>query len=139
MKAFLQRWLINTASVLVATYVVHGITYQRPLDLFAASLILGILNAFLRPLLVFFSLPLVIFTLGLFMLVINGLLLYLVSWVMRPGFEVADFKSAFLGALVITIVALILNTLTGTGNSRIRVQRNPPPNRRDGGGPVIDV
>ena len=141
LKEFVQRWLINTASVLVATYLVKGITYQRPVDLFVASLLLGILNAFVRPILVFFSLPLLIFTLGLFTFVINGALLYLVGWLMHPGFDVTNFKAAFWGALVITIVALVLNSLTGTGNSRIKVRRGPPPppDRHDGGGPVIDV
>jgi putative membrane protein len=139
-KEFVQRWLVNTAAVLVATYMVSGITYRRPVDLFVASLLLGILNAFVRPVIKFFSWPLILLTLGLFSFVINALLLYFVSWVMQPGFSVANFKAAFWGALVITIVSIFLNLITGTGKTRIQVRRGPPPpSRHDGDGPVIDV
>ena len=96
MKLFLQRWLINTLAVLVATYIVPGISYARPIDLVVAALILGILNAILRPLLLLLSLPLLIFTLGLFTLVINALLLLLASKLVgEPHFHVDGFWSAF--------------------------------------------
>jgi putative membrane protein len=140
MKSFLQRWLINTLAVLVATYVVSGISYGKPVDLFVAALILGILNAILRPLLLLLSLPLLIFTLGLFTLVINALLLLLASWLVGEShFHVAGFWPAFFGALVISLVSIVLNSLTGTGNSRISVKRGKAPPRDDGQGPVIDV
>ena len=141
MKSFLQRWLINTLAVLVATYVVSGISYGKPIDLFVAALVLGILNAFLRPILWFLSLPLLLVTLGLFMLIINALLLLLASKLVgQSHFHVDGFWSAFWGALIISIVSLMLNSLTGTGNSRVSVRRgkSPPPDN-DGGGPVIDV
>ena len=141
MKKFIQSWLINTLAVLVAVYLVKGIHYEKPLDLLVASLLLGILNAVLRPVLMFLALPLLLFTLGLFTLVINALLLYFVGYVLRPHFYVDNFWSAFWGALIISIVGLILNSMTGTGESRIRVERNrrPPGSSGDGGGPVIDV
>jgi putative membrane protein len=142
LKEFLQRWLITTAAVLVASAIVSGIQYQKPLDLIAAALLLGVLNAFVRPLLFWLSLPLVIFSLGLFMLVINALLLEFTGWLLAPHFSVAGFGPAFLGALIISIISLILNILTGTGRSRIHFHRAVPPrNPPDdpGGGPVIDV
>ncbi len=144
MKSFLQRWLINTLAVLIATYMVKGITYGEPLDLVAATLILGILNAFLRPLLLLLSLPLLIFTLGLFTLVINAVLLMVVSALMgTTHFHVASFWTAFKGALVIAIASIILNSITGTGDARVKVQKNrpptPPAGGNSGGGPVIDV
>lgn len=141
MKKFIQTWLINTLAVALAGYLVHGIHYEKPLDLLMASLLLGILNAVLRPILLFLSAPLLLFTLGLFTLVINALLLYLVSFLLRPSFFVESFGSAFWGALIISVVSLILNSLTGTGNSRVRVHhRRPPPDAGPGGnGPVIDV
>jgi putative membrane protein len=141
LKKFIQSWLINTLAVLVAVYLVRGIHYEKPLDLCVASLLLGILNAVLRPIIMLLALPLLIFTLGLFMLVINGLLLYFVGFMLRPHFFVDDFRSAFWGALIISIISLLLNTITGAGNSRIRVERRarPPGSDRDGGGPVIDV
>jgi putative membrane protein len=140
LKKFLLSWLINTLAVLVAFFLVPGIHYQKPLDLCAASLLLGVLNAILRPLLIWLTLPLVLLTLGLFMLVINGLLLYLVSWLLQPHFQVDGFWDAFKGALVISVVATVLNWMTGAGNSRVRVQvHRRPPENGSGGGPVIDV
>jgi putative membrane protein len=141
LKKFISSWLINTLAVLVAVYLVQGIRYDKPLDLLVASLLLGILNAFLRPILLLLALPLLIFTLGLFMLVINALLLYFVGFLLRPHFYVDGFWSAFWGALLISLVSLILNTMTGAGNSRVRIERRsrPPNSEGDGGGPIIDI
>ncbi|MDB6112510.1 MAG: conserved rane protein of unknown function [Pedosphaera sp.] len=142
LKQFLQRWVINTAAVLVATQLVKGIDYDTWTSLLVATLLLGILNAVLRPVLMLLSLPLVIVTLGLFVLVINAFLLYGVGSIVK-GFHVGSFWSAFWGAVVISLVSLVLNSLTGTGNARVQVRRGgvPPPNRPDdtGSGPVIDV
>ncbi len=146
LKVFLQRWLISTLAVLVAVQIVPGITCDTNTALFVASLLLGILTTFLRPLLMLLSLPLVILTLGLFMLVINALLLWMVGSLVK-GFHVAGFWPAFWGALVISLVSLVLNSLTGTGSARVEVRRGPPPppppppdrDDRGGGGPVIDV
>lgn len=140
LKRFLQSWVINTLAVLVAVYVVSGIHYQKPLDLIVASLFLGILNAVLRPILLFIALPLLIFTLGLFTLVINALLLYFIGGLLRPHFYIDNFSDAFWGALVISLISLILNLLTGSGSTRIRVERHKrPPNSGSNGGPVIDI
>lgn len=141
LKEFLQRWLIGTVAVLVATYIVPGITFRHWLDLIVATFILGILNTFVRPLLLLFSLPLLIVTLGLFTLIINALLLYFVGALLDPRFTVDSFRAAFWGGLVITIISIVLNSLTGTGSTRIKVERGRPPprDRDDGGGPVIDV
>jgi putative membrane protein len=141
MKAFLQRWIINTAGVLIASTMVSGIHYDKFTSLLAASLLLGIVNAILRPLLVMLSLPLVIFTLGLFLLVINALLLEFVGWLLKPHFEVISFGSAFWGALIITFITLVLNSLTGSGGAQVRVYRGAAPKKPgdDDKGPVIDV
>ncbi len=141
MKRFLQSWLICTLAVLVAAYLVPGLRYDKPLDLVAASLLLGILNAVLRPVLLLLALPLLIFTLGLFFFVINAALLWLVGALLRPHFYVEDFWAAFWGALVISFVSGVLNVLTGNRKSRVTVRRQKPAQRSrdDGGGPVIDV
>jgi putative membrane protein len=139
LKSFLQRWLINAVAVMVAANLVKGIEYQSLGGLLVASLLLGIFNTLLRPLLVLLSLPLVIFTLGLFTLVINALLLYFVGSLVK-SFVVANFWAAFWGSLIISFVSLILNTLTGTGGSRIEFRRGKRrPGRGDDDGPVIDV
>ena len=138
---FLQSWIINTLAVALAVMILNGhIKYDTKLDLLLASLLLGILNAFVRPILMLIALPLLIFTLGLFTLVINALLLYLVGALLQPHFTVDSFWSAFLGALIISVVSIALNLLTG--NARVNVQRRPPgPPKNPGGGdgPVIDV
>ena len=141
LKEFAQRWLITTVAVLVATHIVPGIKYDTWQGLLIATFVLGLLNAFLKPLLMVISFPLLIVTLGLFTLIINALLLYGVGQVMKD-FRVASFGSAFWGALIISIVTLVLNSVTGTGSSRIEVRRGKPPDDRDRddkGGPVIDV
>ena len=141
-KKFILSWFINTLAVLVAVYLLkNGIHYERPLDLLVASLLLGILNAVLRPIILLLALPLVILTLGLFIFVVNALLLYFVGYLLRPHFYVDDFGSAFVGALIISLVSVILNSLTGTGSSRVRFNRRgpPPSSGGTGGGPVIDI
>ena len=141
LKVFIQRWVVSTLAVLVATYIVPGIQFERWQDLLVATLVLGLLNTFLRPILMLLSLPLLIFTLGLFTLVINALLLLLVDALLRPRFSVENFWFAILGALVISLVSLLLNSVTGSGKARISVRRTRPPAARDDDkdGPVIDV
>ncbi len=140
LKRFLQRWLINTVAVMVAAALVSGIDYEGLGSLLVASLLLGIFNVVLRPLLLLLSLPVVIRTLGLFTWVINAVLLYFVGQLVK-AFHVADFWSALWGALVISLVSLVLNSLTGAGEHRIEFRRTRGRTDRhdDGSGPVIDV
>lgn len=142
-KAFLQRWIINTLGVLVAANVVSGIHYDTAMGLVTASLLLGILNAFVRPIMIVLALPLLLFTLGLFILVINALLLYFVGGLLK-SFHVDSFTAAFLGALLVSLVSMVCNTLLGTNGAQIKVTtsrrtRRPPGPPTDGGGPIIDV
>jgi len=143
-KRFLATWTINTLSVLVAVNMVRGFHWSNAAALLCASLLLGILNAFLRPILLLLTLPLLLLSLGLFRFAINGLVLYLISFLLRPRFYVDGFGSAFLGALVISITSTLLHLMTGTGPARVKFQaagRRPPPDGGSGGGggPVIDV
>lgn len=144
-KTHLQRWVVNTLAVLVASNIVKGIHYDTVQGLLVASLLLGMLNTFLRPLLLLLSLPLLILSLGLFILVINAMLLLFVSWLVEP-FRVDGFGPAFWGALIISLVSLVANMFTGTGNSKVTLRRGrkpqhaqQPPPRDDGKGPIIDV
>jgi putative membrane protein len=138
-RKFIQSWVINTLAVLVAAFVLKGIHYDKPLSLIVASLILGILNTVLRPILMFLALPFLFLTLGLFYFIINGLILYFVGYLLQPHFFVDGLWNAILGALIISFVSLVLNMLTGTGNSRIKVERHRRPPDSGGTGPVIDV
>jgi len=137
---FIQDWLVNTFGVLIAVALVRGVDYDGTMALLLASLLLGVLNAAVRPFLLVLALPLVIVTLGLFVVVINALLLYLVSAIV-PGFHVESFGSAILGAVIIGLVAFLLNGVTGRNKLRVKVNRRPPPKGPDNGGngPVIDV
>jgi putative membrane protein len=140
MKSFLLRWIITTLAVQVAAQIVPGITWDTWSGLLVATLLLGLLNAFLRPVLIFFALPLVVVTLGLFIFVINALLL---DWVGHlKDFHVATFGAALWGSVIISLVTMLLNYLTGNNKSRIEFHRSRPPRpppSDDGGGPMIDV
>jgi putative membrane protein len=144
-KAFLQRWFVTTLGVLVAAGLISGVQAEGMVPLLTASLILGVLNAFIRPALLLIALPLVIVTLGLFTFVINALLLYFVAWIVN-GFHVASFGSALLGAIVISIVSVFANMIFGKPQPPPRKDRprpnspqRPPPPPDTGSGPVIDV
>lgn len=142
LKKFLASWAINTLAVGLACLIMRNhIHYKAPVYLLAASLLLGILNAILKPIIMFLALPLLIFTLGLFMFVINALILYFVGFLLDPLFKVDTFWSAFWGALIISVVSVVLNTLTGSGGSRVEVRRGnrPSDSGPSGSGPVIDV
>jgi putative membrane protein len=144
LKTFLLRWANNTVAVLIAASIVPGIHCSGFLTLVAAAFVLGILNIYVRRLLIFFSLPLVVVSLGLFILVINAFLLYSVGYLMtsfQTSFHVDSFWAAFWGGLIISIVSLVLNLLVGTSAARVEFRRDgqPPSDRNDGDGPVIDV
>ena len=112
----LIRWVIVAVSLFVAAWLVPGVRVEGNAWLIFAimAVILGLVNAIVRPILTFLTCSLVIFTLGLFLLVINALMLWLassiaVNW-FHVGFYVDGFWAAFLGALIVSIVSLILST-----------------------------
>ena len=138
----LFRWLVLTVAVWVAAVIVPGIAYDGWRCLLIAALVLGILNAFVKPILNLLSLPFIILSFGLFLLVINALLLKVTAWLVQ-GFQVSGFWPAVWGSVVISIVSMFLG-YSGGPRRRIVVDRtNPPPppdqNAPPGKGPVIDV
>jgi putative membrane protein len=115
---FLIRILVNAAALAVATRLVPGVTVTGAGPLLVAALVLGIVNAVVRPVLVVLTFPLTLLTLGLFLLVLNALSVWLTSAVV-PGFIVATFWSAFLTGLIVSIVSWILTAfLSDTGRLR---------------------
>ncbi len=147
---FMQRWIVTTLAVLVAANIVHGLDYQSVSALLAASLLLGLFNATLKPLLIALSVPLVVFSLGLFIFaipVINALLL-LMAGALVKGFIVRGFWAAFWGSLVISAVSIVTNAILGN-NARIVIRKggrgggrggdDDRPGPGPGSGPVIDV
>ncbi|MFO7598358.1 MAG: phage holin family protein [Candidatus Desulfacyla sp.] len=105
----LVRWLILTAAITVASYLITGIQVSGFFSAFFAAAILGVLNVFFRPILLILTLPINILTLGLFTFVINAVLLKMASGVIS-GFEVHGFWSAVWGALIISLVNWLLGS-----------------------------
>ena len=112
--------MVTTIAVMVASAFIRGIRYDSLANLIGAALLLGILNAFVRPVLLILSAPLILFTLGLFILIVNGLLLRLVPTFV-PGFHVDSFSAAFWGAIVIGIVSWMLSAFFRGSDGRVHV------------------
>jgi putative membrane protein len=110
---FILRLLANAAALWTAVQVVPGIEYHGTvLALLGVALIFGVINAIVKPILLLFSLPLLVVTLGLFTLVLNALLLWLTSSLSAGfglGFHVSGFVAAFLGAIVVSLVSIALS------------------------------
>ena len=120
MRHFVFGWAITTVAVMVAASIIEGIRYDSVGALIGAALLLGILNAFLRPILLLLMAPLIILTLGLFIFVVNGLMLLLVNDLVH-GFHVDGFGSAFWGAILISLVSWILSAFFRGSDGRVHV------------------
>ena len=141
MIGMLVRWFVLTIAVWVSTAIVPGVSYGRWQDLLLAALVLGALNALVKPVLQLISLPFILLSLGLFLLVINALLLKLTAYLV-PGFHVAHFWPAVGGSLVISLVSMALGTSKRMPRPTAYRQPPPPAARQGpppGRGPIIDV
>lgn len=111
----LVRWIINTIAIMLAIKFVPGIVYSGQWwGILLVGLLFGLLNTFIRPFIKLFTLPLLILSLGLFTFVINALMLMLTSWLsmqFKLGFSVEGFKPAFWGALVVSLVSMLISCL----------------------------
>lgn len=107
MKPFIVRWLVTTLAV-AAACLLPGISSESFFALAGVALLLGIINALVRPILLLLSLPLILITMGLFVLILNALMLWLVSS-MIPGFTISGFWAAFFGSILISVVSWILS------------------------------
>jgi putative membrane protein len=117
---FLVFWGVNTLSLWVADDLFDGITFESPQSLFIAGLMLGMVNTVLKPLLLILTLPLSILTLGVFVLVINALMLLFVAWLV-PGLVVDGFWSGFWVAIFVSLFSFILNSMLGY--NKVRIER----------------
>jgi len=104
----LIRWVLYSASLLLTAWIVPGITITGFNIALLATALIGLVNIFIKPILLILTLPINILTLGLFTLVINALLLLLVAKLIN-GFEIAGFWSAFLGALIFSILSVVIS------------------------------
>lgn len=103
------RWLLNALALWLADRLIAGISYETVGALLIAALVLGLVNAVIRPILRILTFPITVLTLGLFLLVLNALLFWLVGLV--PGFHVDGFLPALLGSIVVSIVSFVLSFL----------------------------
>ncbi|HIK50976.1 MAG TPA: phage holin family protein, partial [Oscillatoriales cyanobacterium M59_W2019_021] len=108
MLNFLLTWLVSAVSLIVTAKLVPGIEISSFGVAAVAAIVMGLVNAIVRPILVLFTLPLTILSLGLFLLVINAIVFSLVAYLSPAGFVVSGFWAAFFGAIVLSIVSSII-------------------------------
>jgi putative membrane protein len=121
MTGFFFRLIITALGLWAAAAIIPGVRIDGWSTLLVAALLLGIVNAVIRPIILILTLPITILTLGLFILVVNGLSLSLVAWVL-PGFHVAGLGAAILGSLVVGLTSWFASAFVG-GSGRIERYR----------------
>ena len=119
---FFVRVLVNILAIILAASVIRGIRLDGVLPAIAAGLLLGLVNAVVRPVLLILTLPITLVTLGLFLLVLNGFCLWLVASVIK-GFHVDGFWSAMLGALVVSALSWIVTALVSDSGRVVLITR----------------
>jgi putative membrane protein len=112
MLALLLRTVLNAAALLLIAYIYPGVAVTSFVAAVIAALVLGLVNAVIRPILVILTLPVTILTLGLFLFVINALLFWLVAELV-PGFEVKGFLAALIGSLLFSLITLVTGLFLG--------------------------
>jgi len=124
MTGFILRALITALGLWLATEWVYGVQIDSPWTLVIAGVLLGVVNAIVRPLTVILTFPITIVTLGLFLLVVNAAMVALVAWLL-PGFHVAGFWPAFWTALIVSLTSWVASWFIGPkGKIDIVVRRN---------------
>jgi putative membrane protein len=114
MPGLVLRWIITTIALMIVPYIVTGFHISNVAAAFFAAAILGIFNALIRPVLILLTLPITVLTLGIFILIINTLMLQLAAAI-SPGVTVDSFGSAFWASIIISIVSWILNNFVAGG------------------------
>lgn len=117
MEGFILRVVFNTVAIYLTTRIIHGLSIPDFTSAIVAALVLGIVNAFIRPIILLLTLPFNILTLGLLTLVINAFMLYLVALV--TPLRIESFWAALLGALLIAIISTLLSHLVTGGRARL--------------------
>jgi putative membrane protein len=118
---FLITWAITALSLWVASYLFKGIRFESAGAIIIAALLLGFANAIVRPLLILLTLPLTVLTFGLFLLVINALMILLVSALVR-GFKVSGFWTALFASIFISILSFVISATIDGGRPETRIQ-----------------
>ncbi|MBS0317170.1 MAG: phage holin family protein [Proteobacteria bacterium] len=127
LTSFLLTWAIIALSLWVASFVFKGLRFESRSALVVSALLLGFVNALVKPLLIVLTLPLTLLTFGLFLLVINALMLLLVAAMVR-GFRISGFWTALFASLFISILSAVIGSLLGSGNPATTIQMPGPGN-----------
>jgi putative membrane protein len=122
---FLLHWAITALSLWLASLVFKGLKFESAGALIISALLLGLANALVKPLLIILTLPLTLVTFGLFILVINALMILLVAWIVK-GFKVSGFWTAFFAAIFISLLSILIASLVSEGDPRTEIRM---PNR----------
>jgi len=117
MLGMLIRWLLSALALILTSKIVPGITVDSFSALLIAAIVLGLVNAIVKPILVFFTLPLTFLTLGLFLLVVNAITFGLAAWLV-PGFSVNGFLPAMLGSIVMSILSFLFSMFINIGEEK---------------------
>jgi putative membrane protein len=129
MKGLVFRLLITALGLWAAATIVPGVAIHGVGNLIVAALLLGIVNAFIRPVILILTLPLTLVTLGLFIFVVNGISLALVAWVM-PGFTLSGLGAAILGSIVVGVTSWFASTFVGSSGRIEHIRRIEVTGRR---------
>ena len=132
----LVRWLVLALGVVLSAHLVNGISYDTGETLFVVVVVLSLCNTVLKPLMVLFTLPFIVLSLGIGVWIINALLFYFVGRLVT-GFHVASFSAALWGALIVSLTNMLLSRLLV--RAAVRTPPPPPPAGRGPGGDVIDI
>ncbi len=118
---FLLHWAITALSLWVASHIFNGLKFDSTASLVVSALLLGFAYAIVKPLLVMLTLPLTLLTFGLFLLVINALMLLLVAWLVR-GFKLSGFWTAFFASIFISLLSIAIGALFGGDDPATTIQ-----------------
>ena len=121
MQGFLIRAVVVAVGLWLASMIVPGVEFRSTGALIAAALLLGVINAVVRPILIILTFPITLLTLGLFLLVINGLMIELVSWFLRDSFIVTGFWPAFFAAIVVGLASWVMSGWVGGPENKGRI------------------
>ena len=108
MRGFVVRWVVNAIALVITAMIISGMDFNGILAPFVAALVIGVLNAIVRPILIVITLPINILTLGLFTFVVNAVMIQITASVVS-GFQVTGFWAAFIGSILMSIVSFILS------------------------------
>jgi len=127
-RVLFKQWVVIALGVSLASFLIDGIQFESATSLALGVLFISLLNVFIKPALVFFGLPFIVMTLGVGLLLINALI-FAIAGSLVPGFDIADFWSAFWGAVVVSLTTLLVNAFLARPRVTYTHVHRSPPNR----------